>query len=153
MEKRTFYKIIAVLVIAILPSLPAFAEGDRFVTITKAKGDVMMRAGGNEAWIPAEKGMILKEMDELKTGDGSKVEIQLDEKGETGKVQLKSDGLMRLTKMLKDMKTDKKQTLFDLARGKLTVKAAKLKEEEKFEIRTPTNVAGVRGTVFEVSVE
>ncbi len=153
MKKRILIKLIAVFVIALLPSLPAFAEGDRFVTIAKVKGDVMVRTGAAEAWIPAEKGMILNEMDEIKTGEKSKAEIELDEKGETGSVQLKAEGLMRLTKMLKDMKTEKKQTLFDLARGKLTVRAAKLKEQEKFEIRTPTNVAGVRGTVFEVSVE
>ena len=46
------------------------------------------------------------------------------------------------------------KTLLDLAIGKILIRAKKLhSEEEKFEVKTPTTIVGVRGTTFAVEVE
>jgi hypothetical protein len=49
--------------------------------------------------------------------------------------------------------TGDKTTLLDLAIGKVLVQTQKLQGDSKFEVRTPTALTGVRGTIFEVTVK
>ena len=65
----------------------------------------------------------------------------------------KRGSLFRINTAETDPKTGNKMTLLDLAVGKVLVHAAKLKGGSRFEVRTPTAISGVRGTVFEVEVK
>lgn len=127
------------------------AEMARDATITQTEGQVMARIGQGD-WMPAERGMVLHEGDEIKTGPKSQVELLLDE-GKVGKVEIKENSAFKLDILQKDPSNGDKVTLLDLAMGKVLVHAEKLSGDSKFEVKTPTSTTGVRGTVFEVEVE
>ena len=129
-----------------------FAASSRQATLSKIKGKVTVRIKGGE-WKDAVKGMVLTEKDEIKTAPGGFAELTLDEHGKTGKVELKEKSRLRLNTLSLDPKTGDKITLLELAIGKVLIRAQKLKGNSKFEVKTPTSTSGVRGTVFEVSVE
>ena len=129
----------------------AIAAEAREATISGVKGEVFVRQNHGD-WKPAQKGMVLYRDDEVKTSQGSLAEVLLDN-GAVGSVQVKEKSLFRINIMDEDVKTGDKVTLLDLAIGKVMVHAEKLKGNSKFEVRTPTSTTGVRGTMFEVSVE
>lgn len=125
----------------------------RFAEIQDATGEVTMKATPDDRWRLAVKGMKMNENGEIKTGKDSTAVILLDEKGATGKVDIKPNTWMRIAELGYDEKQENKKTLLDLALGQVLVKAEKLKGESSFQVRTPTSTTSVRGTVFEVKVE
>lgn len=131
---------------------PVFAEEIRQATISQLQGDVEVRMAGS-GWKPAEVGMVLHQKDEVRTGDESYAEFMLDNAGETGKFDLEENSQLTFSQMMLDSTTGDKTTLLDLAIGRVLIQAAKLQGNSKFEVKTPTSTAGVRGTVFEVVVE
>ena len=133
-------------------TLTASGASIRQATLSKVKGEVTVRMKGGE-WKDAVKGMVLNEKDEIKTAPGGFAELALDERGKTGKVELKENSHLRINTLSLDSKTGDKVTLLDLAIGKVLIRAQKLKGNSKFEVKTPTSTSGVRGTVFEVNVE
>jgi hypothetical protein len=72
--------------------------------------------------------------------------------GATGRIEIKEGSLFRIQKAVTDATTGDKSTILELAIGKILVKVESIKGNGKFEVRTPTALTGVRGTVFEVSV-
>lgn len=131
---------------------PVLAEEIRQATISQLQGDVEVRMAGSD-WKPAEVGMTLHEKDEIRTAGGAYAEIMLDDAGKTGKFDLEENSHLTLSQMVLDSGTGEKTTLLDLAIGRVLIQAAKLQGNSKFEVKTPTSTAGVRGTVFEVVVE
>ena len=136
----------------VLFSASASAASTRQATLSKVKGEVAVRISGGE-WKDAVKGMVLNEKDEIKTAHGGFAELSIDERGATGKVELKENSRLRLNTLSLNPKSGEKVTLLDLAVGKVLIRAQKLQGDSKFEVKTPTSTSGVRGTVFEVSVE
>ncbi|OGX11988.1 MAG: hypothetical protein A2351_07735 [Omnitrophica bacterium RIFOXYB12_FULL_50_7] len=134
-------------------SAPLFAEMGRVAEISNIQGSAWFRKSGTTEWKGAEKGMILLENDEIKTGENAKVEILLDTAGETGKLDLEANTQMRFDSMKKDSATADKTTLLNLALGKVMIKVEKLQGSSSFQVKTPTSICGVRGTLFEVTVE
>ena len=132
---------------------PVFAGVGRTAEISNTDGAVWYRKGGTTEWKGAEKGMVLMETDEIKTGANAKAVIILDAAGETGKLDLTANSQLRLETMKKNPATMDKTTVLDLAVGKVLVKAEKIKGNSTFQVKTPTSICGVRGTLFEVSVE
>lgn len=132
---------------------PLQAEVGRVAEINSIEGMVWFRKGGTEDWKGATKGMLLLENDEVKTGENSKAEILLDAAGETGKLNLAPNSQMRIETMKQDASSGDKTTLLDLALGRVLIKAEKLKGNSAFQVKTPTSICAVRGTIFEVSVE
>lgn len=146
-------KILFLILAALLFNLPlANAEGQaRDVLLADIRGQVMVREDGKE-WKPAMAGTTLHESDEIRTGPDGFAEMLMDG-GETANVQLKENSYFKLRTMTFGKTSGEKTTLLDLAIGKVLVHAEKLKNDSKFEVRTPTSTTGVRGTIFEVSVE
>lgn len=134
------------------PSLLHAEEGAREAIVFKLKGTVDVKVNGG-AWQPATAGMVLHEKDEIRTAKDSEAVLHLDQKGNTGKLELREDSLLRLGIMNWDNASQEKVTVLDLALGKVLVRAEKLTPNAKFEIKTPTATTGVKGTIFEVSVE
>ena len=153
MSRAGFGKGIVLGLFVLFSSSSLFAEVGRIAEIGNIQGAVWFRKGGTTDWKGAEKGMILLESDEIKTGEGAKAEIFLDAGGETGKLNLSPGTQMRIETMKKDPATEDKTTLLDLAVGKVMIKAEKLKGNSSFQVKTPTSICGVRGTLFEVTVE
>jgi len=135
----------------ISPSL--FAATGRVAEISSIEGAVWFRKGGTGEWKGAEKGMLLLENDEVKTAENAKAVILLDAAGETGKIDLAPNTQMRIETMAQDTTSGEKTTLLDLALGRVLIKAEKLKGNSSFQVKTPTSICAVRGTVFEVTVE
>ena len=153
MDRINFNKGLALVFCLLFMSAPLFAEVPRVAEIVNSQGAVWFRKGGTTEWKGAEKGMLLLENDEIKTGENATAEILLDTAGETGKLDLSSNTQMRFDAMKNDPATADKTTLLDLALGKVMIKAEKLKGNSSFQVKTPTSICGVRGTLFEVTVE
>jgi hypothetical protein len=133
------------------PSAPA-AQPLRQATVTSIRGEVSVKLAGGD-WQPAVNGMVLHELDELKTAKKAYAKLLLDERGSTGQVEVKEHSHLRLNTLQWGAAEGEKVTLLDLAIGKVLIHAEKLKGKSKFEVRTPTSTTGVRGTIFEVAVE
>jgi hypothetical protein len=149
---KTQFRIMLVSVSAFfLLSQSALCAESRQATIGEIEGTVLVKTAAND-WVEAKEGTVLDEKDEVRTTAGSTAVILLDD-NKVGKVEMKEKSYFRLNTLKQDPATGKRTTLIDLAEGKLRVHAQKLKEGSKFEVRTPTAIAGVRGTVFDVGVD
>jgi len=126
-------------------------SGDRYGTLKNPGKNVFVKSQGGD-WQPAADGMVILPGDQVKTADSSSVEMVMDG-GKTGKVEIKEGSLFRILQAETDPGTGAKRTLLDLAMGKILVKVESLKGNSKFEVRTPTALTGVRGTIFEVTVK
>jgi hypothetical protein len=123
----------------------------RYGTLKNPGKNVFVRSPGRE-WKPATDGMVILPGDEVKTAEKNFVEVLMDG-GKVGRVEIEEKSLFRIKSAETDAATGDKTTLLDLAIGKILVRAGALKGNSKFEVRTPTALTGVRGTVFEVTVK
>lgn len=126
-------------------------DGRRYGTLKNPERDVFVKSPGGE-WKPAADGMVILPGDIVKTASAASVKVMMDG-GKVGTVDIQEGSLFRISKAETDQKTGDKTTLLDLAIGKVLVRAGKLQGGSKFEVRTPTALTGVRGTVFEVTVK
>ena len=144
-------------VVAIILGMATFvfaAEGKRTAEIISLNGSAEVKLVGQTSWSPAQVGTILNEGDTLKTAAKSEAVLNVDGKGQTATVDVSENSQLLLSAMMMDQKTGTSKTLLDLAMGEILIKAQKVKgEESKFEVKTPTSIVGVRGTVFRVKVE
>ena len=129
----------------------AMAGGPRQATVSNIRGEVFVRQDQGD-WKAPKPGMVLNQGDEMKTSSGGFAELLLDD-GKVGSVQIKEKSLFKLETMQVDHSTGDKATLLNLAIGKVMIHAENLHGNSKFEVRTPTSTTGVRGTMFEVSVD
>ncbi len=143
----------ALIILAVMPLLipSAWSAEIREALIADMKGQVTVKLNGGE-WKEALPGTVLHQNDEIKTGPDGYAEILLDG-GDVARLELQANSYFRIHTMGMDKESGDKNTLLDLAIGKVLVHAEKLKSDSKFEVRTPTSTTGVRGTVFEVNVE
>ena len=126
-------------------------DGTRYGTLKNPGKDVFVRSRGGD-WKSAKDGMVILPGDEVKTAQGNVAEMMLDG-GKVGRVEIKEGSLFRIQQASIDAATGDKTTILDLAIGKILVKVEALKGNGKFEVRTPTALTGVRGTIFEVTVK
>ncbi len=123
----------------------------RYGTLKNPGKDVFVKCAGGE-WQAAKDGMVIMPGDVVKTASAGSVEVMLDG-GKVGHVEVKAGSLFRINKAETNPATGEKTTLLELAVGKLIAHVEKLQGNSKFEVRTPTALTGVRGTVFEVVVK
>jgi len=138
--------------IAVSTALSA-EEVRRTAKIIGIEGVAEVRPAG-ETWIAAAVGMELNEGDIIKTAADSAAVLNLDGSGETATVHISESSQLKIPRLTGDKEKGTQKTLLDLAIGKILIRARKLhSEEEKFEVKTPTTIVGVRGTEFAVEVE
>ncbi|MCK9555472.1 FecR domain-containing protein [bacterium] len=117
-----------------------------FAYVVDVQGDVEIRIGQGQ-WIPARKGIRLKEGDAIRTGENSWAALGI---GKLGAVKVKSDSEIVLQEL--SFNPDKTENVFIyLQRGDMLVNAGDLKEGARFEAATPVSVAAVKGTVYTLS--
>ena len=121
-----------------------------YTTLKNPGKDVFVKCLGGD-WQAAKDGMVILPGDVVKTAAVGSVEVLL-EGGKVGCVEIKEGSLFRINKAEKSVFTGDKTTLLDLAVWKLIAHVEKLQGKSKFEVKTPTVLTGVRGTVFEVVV-
>lgn len=148
-------KIVCIVALVLGMATSAFAvEARRTAQITELEGMAAVKPAGGSEWMSAKAGETLKEGDTLKTEANSKAVLMIGEKGEVGTVEVAEKSQLLLSSMMFDQNANVSKTLLDLAMGEVLVKAQKLQSDEsRFEVKTPTSIVGVRGTVFKVKVE
>jgi len=124
------------------------AAGKRMATLTNVKGTVLVKAAGSAEWVEGTDKMVINEGDEIKTRGGSSAIIKMD------------DGSMLKVGPLAAMKVDKlaksgqnNQTSMGIEVGKTWNRVNRMTSDSSFDVKTPTAVAGVRGTYFSSEVE
>lgn len=120
--------------------------------LTQIKGKVQIQSKffSHNQWMDAWRYILLYPEDKLKTSSSSKAEIKFDD---GSIVRLGDNTYLEIQKMVKDNEGSRENILKQTA-GKIWVMIKKLtKGKRKFEVITPTAVAGVRSTGFMVEIE
>ena len=148
-------KTVCIVALIIGISTIAFAaEGKRTATITSLEGKAEIKLAGQSSWTAVQSGATINEGDTLKTDAKSRAVLAIGSKSEVGTVEVSEKSQLLLSAMMFDQKANTSKTLLDLAMGEVLIKAQKVQgEQSKFEVKTPTSIVGVRGTVFRVKVE
>ncbi len=100
----------------------------------------------NNAWGGAEAGAELYQGDRIRTNPGATADIQIGQ----SVVRVKEKSELALAALFMDRSTGAENTSLELAVGTVLAKPRKLVKGESFMVKTPTAVAGVRGTMFMV---
>ncbi len=116
-------------------------EVDEYAMISFLLGDVTMN---NQ---PAGIGDIVKEMDVIKTGAASFCDVRIG----GSIIRIKAKSKVTMTKLIRTGNAE--DTTLGLSMGKMLCKPKKLLKSERFIVKTPTAVAGVRGTQFTVETD
>lgn len=134
-------------IISILIIIAAIAAGcgretaEEHATISFMIGDVKINS------VEAQIGDIIKQNDDIITADNSFCDIRIGE----SIIRIKSLTSVKISTLVKSGNIE--DTEIGLNSGKLLCKPKKLLKEENFLVKTPTAVAGVRGTQFTVEAD
>ena len=129
----------------------AAESGGSEATVTTVNGSAKVYRKGSKAGRPLHKGDKLKEDDEVKVAEKSRLEILFPD-GTAMRLAEKSS--LRMSELAFNKETDRKNLKVDLALGKLWARVKKLKTaDSSVEVKTSNAVAGVRGTVYRVNVD
>ena len=129
-------------------ALPAPVKDDPSqikAVVIELKGEVKVKYARAATWRALRLHDVLGTGDEIKTEETGLAEIRLDN-GNT--IILRPNSTIILEKLSRDLKTGDYKNLFEANFGNIRAKVQKLKGDSKFEIRTPTAVAAVRGTTM-----
>lgn len=144
--KKTIGLVIAAAVV-LMCGRPCAAQS-AVASIVKTQGKVETAAAGTEQWKYAKPGTALADGMKIRTGRGAEALVQWKQ----GHV-LKVFAMSTVTIERAGFSGKKEETKLDVENGKIFVKAKKLTTaDSKFEVKTPTAIAGVRGTEFMVEV-
>lgn len=133
----------AMLLTLVIPSIGSATDSsagtmmEQGVEFTLFYGEASIKKAGTDQWIPLKDGTIIKLSDEIKTNKLCKAEL----------TWLKDNTILRV-KPNAQMKFYTNS--LEISKGNAWFRVTK--RNSRFEVLTPTAVAGVRGTVFEVGV-
>ncbi len=153
---ESFKKNILIGVLVLGMTLPLYAAEERHTAkLVDVKGTVVVQRAEEREWVPAAKGMVLREGDAILTKDNAEARLEVGGlEGEGATVDVGENSDLTLVELVKDEEKQTQSTLLDLAIGKILIKAKKLRgEKSNFEVKTPTSITGIRGTEFSVEVE
>lgn len=114
--------------------------------IAKFSGTVEVLPPGKDTWHKAKAGETLAEGAQVKTGAKSEAYLSF---GGGHSVKVSPMSLMKVSFKSSDSKPGNN---LQVSRGKIHAKVSKLDSKDSFNVKTPTAVAGVRGTKFSVEV-
>ncbi len=131
-----------------LPHVKATANK---AVITYLEGQVQVRKSTSAAWSSAAPNQILYALDEIRALAKSRAELILDNQSV---LRLSENTHLALKQLDVEPASKKETTSVGLSLGKLWTKASKVfNRSSRLEVRTPTAIAGVQGTVYAVNVE
>lgn len=116
-------------------------ELTREARIILVKGDVKVRKAEKTVWIEAKVDMVLSAGDTMKTGKTSALELSFDKEHKN---------VIRLEENSTAILRDQMLRQIELPEGRIRSVVKSLKKGSSFEIRTPTVVAGARGSGWDV---
>ncbi|HOP62095.1 MAG TPA: FecR domain-containing protein [Spirochaetota bacterium] len=138
--KKKFLTMIFTLIVAIIAGC---GRGDieEHATLSFMIGDVKINS------VEAQIGDILKQNDDIVTGNNSFCDIRIGD----SLIRIKAKSKVKISTLIKSGNIE--NTEIGLNTGKMLCKPKKLLKDEKFLVKTPTAVAGVRGTQFAVEAD
>lgn len=167
------YLVLSVVALGMVASATAQQMIEAGAKVVRIKGDARF-ATGNNVWQPLKVGDNLKSGVIIQTAKDSRVDLVLGDKtaaapttqnwGETMSyspeveqdfVRIGENSVMAIDKLLvADTGADKiKETQLDLRAGRIFGTVKKLSAASKYEVKIPNGVAGIRGTVYDISAE
>ena len=127
------------------PSAPAAPAG--VGTVVERKLPAEMKRAGTAAWEEVADGAEIRLGDSFKTGEGGRLKMIFDDKSI---LILAEKSRLEITRRIYDPSTRRRESLFKLYEGKVRAIVGELfGASSKFEIESPTAVAGAKGTDFE----
>ncbi|MEW5758123.1 MAG: FecR domain-containing protein [Candidatus Omnitrophota bacterium] len=123
-----------------------------FAQVESFLGDVLIRKSDSKDWVAVVKDMQLNEGDVIKTGVGATAQIKIISAGAVSVMKVKEKAEVKISLLYFDKRSQKVRTELDLAIGEVLIKAKRPLKPSSFEVKTPTSIVGVRGTVFSVNV-
>lgn len=108
-------------------------------------------ASGNNPYTPLVAGTTLGEGDRIRTGHNGFVTLELPDGSH---VTMSPDGLLDIDKLRRTVLTGSGDRVLGLRRGEVASEVTHAtKKDDRFQIRSPSVVAGVRGTRFKVAYD
>ncbi len=141
---KTWKRILPAVAAAALFLLPRAEGGQPAYQVQAVVGDVKVIADG--AAKPAAEGLALSGGDAIVTGKNSMADIAW---GDRGLVRVNEKTRISVASLAK--KSDDPD--LDMSAGSVMVMLSKLVRGESFQVKTPTQVASVRGTSFQVDAD
>jgi hypothetical protein len=120
-------------------------------TVVNVKGEAQYSTGG--AWQPLKSGMTLMSGSVIQTAEGAEVDLDM---GPSGVLKVEPSSTVSIDKLTveKTSADTITETQLDVRKGKIAGKTkGSLSSASRYEIKTPTGVAGIRGTVFSVGAD
>lgn len=167
------YLVLTVVTLAIAASASAQQMIQAQAKVVRIKGDARY-ATANNVWQPLKVGDVLNSGAIIQTAKNSRVDLVLGEKNalapepakwgdvvsyspevEQDFVRVWENSVMAIDKLLvADTGADKiKETQLDLRAGRIFGTVKKLSAASKYEVKIPNGVAGIRGTIYDISAE
>ena len=141
-KKTLFVYIILLTLIAMTTLQSCKPEGPKTATVTFISGKAELFSKGEKAG-PLKLRYLLKKGEIIKTGKKSQVAVQI---GNKAVLMVLENSTATMTSLFKKSRTE----IF-LKYGSVITKINRMKKGSHYFIRTPTAIAGVRGTRFKVS--
>ena len=131
--------------------LPLVKATANKAVITYFEGQVQVRRSTDAVWSAAAPNQLLYARDEIRVLSKSRAELILDNQSV---LRLSENTQLTLRQLDTESASKKETTSVGLSLGKLWTKASKVfNPSSRLEVRTPTAIAGVQGTVYQVNVE
>jgi hypothetical protein len=120
------------------------------VRLSSVKGDVTVQAQESGEWAAAADGTMLGQGASLRTGPGAEALVNW---GAGHVVKVYQLSIVKIENLTDPDAAGGSKSQISLGKGKIVAKVEKLKTTDStFTVRTPTAVAGVRGTAFECAI-
>ncbi|MFH1790888.1 MAG: FecR family protein [Candidatus Omnitrophota bacterium] len=121
-----------------------FAQSVNAAEIIHVAGDVTVKSVAAKAWAAAEVGMQVKEGDTIRTGPASKAELAFG-KDLRNIISVFPNSQLTVSAF--------QPGLVHLTEGRVFTLIGRIEKGSTFEVRTPTAVAGARGTGWETAIQ
>jgi hypothetical protein len=137
-----------IVVCALMVPVSLFAQAETAI-ITFSSGKVLVLKDGKDDWQTAETGRSLVEGDMIKTFAGGSAELTISPEN---KILLKENTCVSIRELVSDSNTQGGKTELFMIEGKVKAVIDRIESGSSFSIKTPTSIAGVRGTIFYLNV-
>lgn len=117
-------------------------------TVIRFEGNVNVKTAKEAGWIPAEIGMKLSKADSIKTGPESWIELRV---GMVGGIRIKENSEVNLSE-LSTTPSGGENIILYMTIGEMLVDVRGIAPGSDFQVHTPTTVAAVRGTIYNVKI-
>lgn len=125
-------------------------ETARNISVIDMAGKVEIMRDGTGIWASAVSDTKLGAGDIIRTGPGSRADLDFAGKAQAAVVRVNENSSMKIDAYVSSEKIEDRKITLDLTVGDILVKVNKVKNKSQFQVRTPTSIVGVRGTMFRV---